>query len=119
MAQVPGSALAGRPRAGYIKGRIMGTGDNGEKSVLDKKTKKIIWGTLAAVLLAGIIFFFSFFQVRTIEVMGSTHYSQDQVKEMALQGSFMNNTVLQYWLHSFIKMSRSVICPLWRDTVLP
>lgn len=72
----------------------MGTGDNGETSVFDKKTKKIIWGTLAAVLLTGIIFFFSFFRVRTIEVMGSTHYTQDQVKEMALQGSFMSNTVL-------------------------
>ena len=77
----------------------MGTGDNGETSVFDKKTKKIIWGTLAAVLLTGIIFFFSFFRVRTIEVMGSTHYTQDQVKEMALQGSFMSNTVLASFFH--------------------
>ena len=82
-----------------IKGWIMGTRDNGETSVFDKKTKKIIWGTLAAVLLTGIIFFFSFFRVRTIEVMGSTHYTQDQVKEMALQGSFMSNTVLASFFH--------------------
>lgn len=78
----------------------MRTSNYRKKLIVDKKTKKIIWGILAAVLLAGVIFFFTFFRVRTVEVMGTTHYTADQVKEMALQGPFAENSVLAAAFHA-------------------
>ena len=67
---------------------------------LTKKTKKIIGGILAAVLLAGVIFFFSYFRVTNVEIMGSTHYSDAEIKEMALDSPFSGNSVLAVLLHS-------------------
>ena len=67
---------------------------------LSKKTKKIIGGILAAVLLAGVIFFFSYFRVTNVEIMGSTHYSDGEIKEMALDSPFAGNSILAVLLHS-------------------
>ena len=53
-----------------------------------RKHKKAILGTLGAVLLAGLVFFFSYFHVTKVEVMGTSRYTDEQVKEMALQGAF-------------------------------
>lgn len=65
-----------------------------------RKHKKAILGTLGAVLLAGLVFFFSYFHVTKVEVMGTARYTDEQVKEMALQGAFMDNSVLAVLLHS-------------------
>ena len=67
-----------------------------------KKHKKEIWGALAAVLLAGIVFFFSYFHVTSVEVVGTTYYSAEEVKTMALQGMFTDNSVLAVLLHGKI-----------------
>ena len=67
-----------------------------------KKHKKEILGTLGAVLLAGLVFFFSYFRVTNVEVMGTTRYTDEQVKTMALQGAFTDNSVLAVLLHSRI-----------------
>ena len=45
-----------------------------------RKHKKAILGTLGAVLLAGLVFFFSYFHVTKVEVMGTTRYTDEQVK---------------------------------------
>lgn len=58
------------------------------------KTWKIIGTALALSLLIGIIFFFSYFHVTNVEVMDSSYYSQNEVKEMILQGPFAYNSVL-------------------------
>ena len=70
-----------------------------EKLLDKKKKRRIVCGVLAGSLLAAGIFFFTFFEVKTVEVMGSTYYEGDQIKELALQGSFMNNSVLASFLH--------------------
>lgn len=61
---------------------------------IDKKTWKIIWGGLAAMVLAGIIFFFTYYKVEQVEVMGSSHYSEEEMKEMILRGPLASNSVL-------------------------
>lgn len=71
-----------------------------KKKLIGKKHKKIILGTLGAALLAGLIFFFSYFHVSEVEVMGTTRYSDEEVKSMALQGAFTDNSVLAVLLHS-------------------
>ena len=65
-----------------------------------RKHKKAILGTLGAVLLAGLVFFFSYFHVTKVEVMGTSRYTDEQVKEMALRGAFTDNSVLSVLLHS-------------------
>ena len=67
---------------------------------LDKKTWKIIWGSLAALALAGIVFFFVYFRVEEVEVMGSSHYSKDEIREMILRGPLASNSVLAPLLYS-------------------
>ena len=37
-------------------------------------TRKLIMGSVAIIILAAVIFFFAFFKVKTVEVMGSEHY---------------------------------------------
>ena len=44
-----------------------------------RKHKKAILGTLGAVLLAGLVFFFSYFHVTKVEVMGTSRYTDEQV----------------------------------------
>lgn len=61
---------------------------------VDKKTWKIIGTGAAAVLLIGIIFFFAYFRVTNVEVMGSSYYSESEVKEMILQGPLAYNSVM-------------------------
>ena len=65
-----------------------------------RKHKKAIFAALGAVLLAGLVFFFSYFHVTNVEVMGTTRYSDEEVKTMALQGAFTDNSVLAVLLHS-------------------
>ena len=60
----------------------------------------MIFCTLGAVLLAGLVFFFSYFHVSKVEVMGTARYSDEEVKSMALQGAFTDNSVLAVLLHS-------------------
>ena len=61
-----------------------------------RKHKKAILGTLGAGLLAGLVFFFSYFHVTKVEVMGTSRYTDEQVKEMALQGLLRIIPFLQF-----------------------
>ena len=61
---------------------------------LNKKIAAWIAGVFSALALAAMVFFFSFFQVKNIEVRGSTRYSDEEVKEMVLKGLFAENSVL-------------------------
>lgn len=70
------------------------------KIQLDKKTIKYTLISAAAVILAGVIFFFAYFHVSTVEVAGSDHYTEDEIKEMILNGPFASNSVLAPMLYS-------------------
>lgn len=60
----------------------------------NKKIWKMVGAGLAVVLFAGIIFFFTYFRVNHVEVMGSSHYSESEVQEMIMQGPLAYNSVL-------------------------
>ena len=68
------------------------------------KINKHFWkwaaGVLAAVCLAGGIFFFTFFKVKKVEVLGNSHYTQTEIQEMVLKGIFADNSVLAPMLYS-------------------
>lgn len=71
-----------------------------KKIEISKHTWKMIAGGLAAVVLAGIIFFFTYFRVENVEVMGSSHYSETEIREMILRGPLASNSVLAPVLYS-------------------
>ena len=39
-------------------------------------TRKLVIGSVAVVVLAAAVFFFTFFQVKTVEVIGNDHYTE-------------------------------------------
>ena len=70
------------------------------KNTLKRRILKIILGGLFAALLAGIIFFFVYFRVENVEVMASSHYSREEVRDMVLRGPLASNSVLAPVLYS-------------------
>ena len=50
-------------------------------------TRKLVIGSVAVVVLAAAVFFFTFFQVKTVEVIGPDPYTEDELKEKILKGS--------------------------------
>lgn len=60
----------------------------------NSSTRKLIIGSVTIIVLAAIIFFFAFFRVKTVEIMGSDHYSEDELKEKILKGPLTSNAVL-------------------------
>lgn len=71
-----------------------------KKIKLTEKQKKIIAGSIAAAFFAGVIFFFAYFHVENVEVMGSEHYTEDEIKEMILRGPMASNSILAPILYS-------------------
>ena len=61
---------------------------------IEENKGKIIIGSVAAALLACVIFFFTFFKVENVEVMDSNYYTKEEVKQMALRGPMAANSVL-------------------------
>ena len=47
-----------------------------------KKNSLAAAGMILVLLLAGVIFFFTYYQVDEVQVMGSSHYSEKQIKKM-------------------------------------
>lgn len=63
-----------------------------------KKPLKAVGGLLV-LLLAGIIFFFTYYQVDEVQVMGSNHYSEKQIRKMVLR-PLASNSVLAPLLYT-------------------
>ena len=61
-----------------------------------RKHKKAILGTLGAVLLAGLVFFFSYFHVTKVEVMGTARYTDEQVRRWLCRGRLWIIPFLQF-----------------------
>lgn len=57
------------------------------------KNHKFAAVTLLLLFIAA-VWFFIFFRVRQVEVAGSTHYSDEQVKDIVLKGPFAENSLL-------------------------
>lgn len=71
-----------------------------KKIKITSKQKKYILGGIGACLLAGVIFFFTYFQVKEVEVMGSSHYTEEEIKDMILRGPMAENSILAPMLYS-------------------
>lgn len=52
------------------------------------------------ILTGAVIFFFLYFQVKTVEVSGSGHYTDEEIKELVLKGPLASNTILAPALYS-------------------
>ena len=61
---------------------------------VSKKNQLKVTGLIAVLLLAGVIFFFTYYQVDEVQVMGSSHYSEKQIKKMVLRGPMASNSIL-------------------------
>ena len=70
---------------------------------MSKKTKKIIAGVIGAGILAAMIAFFSYYKVDSVEVRGTTHYTDEEVKKMVLRGPLASNSVLAPLFYSTTK----------------
>ena len=57
-------------------------------------TRKLVIGSVAVVVLAAAVFFFTFFQVKIVEVIGNDHYTEDELKEKILKGSMTSKAIL-------------------------
>lgn len=78
----------------------MRTSNYRKKVEIDKKTLRMIIGGLIALVFASVIIFFVYFHVDTVEVMGSSYYSEDEIKEMVLRGPMAKNSVLAPMLYT-------------------
>ncbi len=78
----------------------MRTSNYRKKLHIDKKVWKIIGAGAGGLLLAGVIFFFTYYRVEHVEVMGSSHYSETEVREMILRGPLASNSILAPILYS-------------------
>ena len=78
----------------------MRTSNYRKKLHIDKKVWRIAGAGLAALLLAGVIFFFTYYRVENVEVMGSSHYTEEEVREMILRGPLASNSILAPILYS-------------------
>ena len=75
----------------------------GKKPPMSKKTKKILAGVIGAGVLAAMIAFFSYYKVDSVEVRGTTHYTDEEVKKMVLRGPLASNSVLAPLIYSTTK----------------
>lgn len=91
-------------RKGFDKGiqrnDKMRTSNYRKNLKLNKKAVKILAGSLAGLLLAGVIAFFVYFHVEHVEVMVSDRYTADEIKDMVLRGPLAGNSVLAPMLYS-------------------
>jgi len=65
---------------------------------LNKKTKRIIIGSILLFFCVGILSFIMIFHVEDVEVMGNTRYTEEEMKEMVLKGPFSSNSLIISWL---------------------
>jgi len=64
----------------------------------NKKTKRIIIGSILLFFCVGILSFIMIFHVEDVEVMGNTRYTEEEMKEMVLNGPVSSNSLIISWL---------------------
>ena len=67
---------------------------------MNKKTKKITAYIVGLGLLAAVVVFFTYYKVDSVQVRGTTHYSDEEVKKMVLRGPLASNSVLAPMIYS-------------------
>ena len=67
---------------------------------MNKKTKKITAYIVGLGLLTAAVVFFNYYKVDSVQVRGTTHYSDEEVKKMVLRGPLASNSVLAPMIYS-------------------
>ena len=67
---------------------------------MNKKTKKVTAYIVGLGLLAAAVVFFTYYKVDSVQVRGTTHYSDEEVKKMVLRGPLASNSVLAPMIYS-------------------
>ena len=67
---------------------------------MSKEAKKIMAGVIGAGIIVAMIIFFSYYKVDSIEVRGTSHYTDEEVKNMVLRGPLASNSVLAPLIYS-------------------
>mgnify|MGYP001658387428 FL=1 len=80
--------------------KFMKKTDSEKKNLISKKTKKGILCVAVVAMIAGAIAFFSYYRVDTVEVRGSSHYTDEEIKSMVLRGPLASNSFLAPLLYS-------------------
>ena len=75
----------------------------GKRPPMSRKTKKTLAGVIGAGVLIALIAFFSYYKVDSVEVRGTTHYTDEEVKKMVLRGPLASNSVLAPLIYSTTK----------------
>lgn len=78
----------------------MSDAENERQIRMDNKKKKKVTGAAVGIAAAAVIFFFVYFHVDTVMVMGSSYYTEDEIKEIVLKGPLATNSVLAPMLYS-------------------
>ena len=69
------------------------------KIVLTKEGKKVAACAAAVVVLLALLLFFALFKVDSVSVVGSTRYSDEEIRQMAMGSPLDSNTLLAIWFH--------------------
>ena len=85
---------------------------------MSKKTKKIIAGVIGAGILVAMIAFFSYYKVDSVEVRGTSHYTDEEVKKMVLRGPMASNSVLAPLFYSTTKTDDIIYVDAFKVTQL-
>ena len=72
----------------------------GKKPPMSKKSKKIMAGMIGTGILVAVIIFFSYYKVDSVEIRGTSHYTDEEVKNMVLRGPMASNSVLAPLIYS-------------------
>ena len=72
----------------------------GKRPPMSKRTKKMLAGMIGVGVMVAVIVFFSYYKVDTVEVRGTSHYTDEEVKNMVLRGPMASNSVLAPLLYS-------------------
>lgn len=85
---------------------------------MSKKTKKIIAGVIGAGILVAMIAFFSYYKVDSVEVRGTSHYTDEEVKKRVLRGPLASNSVLAPLFYSTTKTDDIIYVDAFKVTQL-
>ena len=85
---------------------------------MSKKAKKIIAGVIGAGILVAMIAFFSYYKVDSVEVRGTSHYTDEEVKKMVLRGPLASNSVLAPLFYSTTKTDDIIYVDAFKVTQL-
>lgn len=60
----------------------------------EKKKKHTIAGVILLLTAGALLWAWSFFKIQDVDVVGSTHYSEEQIRKIVLRGPLAENSVL-------------------------